>query len=716
MVFLHVPVAHPASTQHWELASYAGFLPGTFSDLALDRSGVLRVAPPLSVLHDSGQAVVWSVVQAADGTVYYGTGHQGSVYRVTPDGNGELLWKAPEIEVFALAVAADGTLYAGTSPNGKVYRISETGEGVEFLDPGEQYIWSLAFDANGRLVVGTGGGGKLYRTNSEGEGEVWVETGQRHVMSLAVDSGGNILAGTDPDGILYQVSPDGTVFALHDSDLPEVRSVTVGGEGEVFFAVMGGGMDRIVQTVQSLGQATPVASATPLGPQAVQVGTAQVSSAVSFAQPQVVYSGERSAVMRIVAGQAVEKIWASNDQQIMALGLHPSTGRVLFATDRAGRIYESGPDRFHSLVTQTGRSQMTTLVSGAGGVLAGAASGGALYRMGTEVAAQGVYETAPQDTGGVSEWGRLNWRARVPEGAAVEIRTRSGNSRRPGSDWSEWSEPLPDEDGSQVQSPRARFLQWQATLRGKAELSRVTVHYLPQNSAPVVRSVNVVPETSSSADSSENQASATSSYSITVSASGESSPPTQAASTSAASTMRKLAIVWAAEDPDGDKLRAEVSFRGEGEQEWKTIRKDLSGPKFSIDSDALADGRYEFRVRVDDGLANPSDRALTAERTSRIVLVDQTPPTVRRLDSAAGDAVRFRAEDAESEVRSAEYSVNAGDWHPIRSDDGILDALAEEFTVRLEDLEAGEHLVVLRVRDRAGNTALGKALVQAQGD
>ncbi len=712
LVALQAGVISAAATQSWELSTYGEFLAGTFKNIALDREGVVRVAPSLDVLHDSEQAVVWSLARAEDGSVYYGTGHQGAVFRVAPDGSGKLLWNAPEIEVFALAVGADSVLYAGTSPRGKVYKVTSDGDASEFFDPGEEYIWSLAFDEQGRLLVGTGGSGKIYRVMPDGTRTVWFESGQRHVMSLALDAAGNVLVGTDPDGILYRVSPAGAAFALHDADLPEVRAIAVGGDGAIFFAAMGGGMDRILQAIPV--QQASVPGAATIAQAGAPVSTARVSSAVSYSQPQVVYAGERAALMRIVDGQAVEKLWTSNEEQLLGMSLAAANDAgVLFATDRGGRIYRTGVDRQLSLISQTGKSQMTVLLAGGDGLLAGSAHGGALYRLNSVPAERGVYETAPRDTGGVSTWGQLSWRASVPEGASIEIRTRSGNMHRAGPGWSPWSEPLSDTDGSPVSSPPARFLQWQATLRGAAALSSVRVHYLPQNSPPVVRSVNVVPETAKADASSDSQsADTTSSYSITVSASGESTSPTPTSRQSNAGSVRKLAIVWSAQDPDGDKLRAEVSFRGEGETVWKTIRKDLAGPKFSIDSDALADGRYEFRVRVDDGLVNPAERSLSADRISRPVLVDQTPPSVTALAAGAGGEPRFRASDAASAIRAAEYSVDAGDWRPVLSEDGLLDARDETFTLRLGDLEPGEHLVVLRVRDAAGNTALGKSLLR----
>lgn len=702
-----------ASTRSWELSSYGDFLAGTFENAALDREGFLRVAPSVDVLHESDQAVVWSVARAPDGVVYYGTGHQGAVIKVPPGGEGELLWNAPEIEVFALAIGPDGKVYAGTSPDGKVYRISPDGEAEIFFDPGEKYIWSLKFDSQDRLLAGTGDDGKVYRIAPDGTGEAWFESGQRHVMSLALDSAGRVLVGTDPDGVLYRVEDDGASFALHDADLPEVRSVEVGSDGSIYFAAMGGGMDRLLQAIPVQQGAVQVQVA---GAAAPAAATPQVSSRVSFSQPQVVYSGERSALFRLRPGMAVEKLWGANDENI--LGLVTKDGAAvgaLFATDQEGRVYEIGADRKLSLLSQTGKAQLTVMLRAPEGILIGSAHGGALYRMSTGPAASGTYTSAPQNTSGVSQWGRLSWRGSGTDDSSITIVTRSGNTYRPDTSWSAWSAPLAEGAGSPIESPAARFLQWRATLRGDARLDAVRVHYLPQNSAPVVVSVNVVPETAKGSTSTPSQsATATSSYSITVSAAGTSSAPKPKASEqeSTATSVRKLAIVWNAEDPDGDALRVAIDFRGEGEADWKNIRDDLSGSRYSVESDTLADGRYEFRVRVDDGAANAPGRALSAARVSRPVLVDQTPPRIRALPAGSDGELRFEAVDDASEILTAEYAVDAGKWIPVLPDDGIPDSLQEAFTVKPEGLEGGEHLVVLRVRDRLGNAALAKSLVR----
>lgn len=721
---LAVPL-RASSTRVWELSDYADFLSGKLERLALDREGRLRAAPALSAVHQTDQSVIWSIAEDADGVVYFGTGHQGAVFSVSRQGEGKQIWKAPEIEVFALAAGPDGRLYAGSSPNGKVYRLDKSGKAEPFFDPGETYIWSLVFDRSGGLLVGTGGKGKIYRVDAEGKGELWFDSGQRHVMSLALDAQGRLLAGTDPAGILYRVESPRRAFALYDSDLPEIRSIAAARDGAIYFAAMGGGMERMLQSVQAAQAAAQQAAArqapaVKAGAAPARAAAAQTSATVSFAQPTVSYGLERAAVLRLQPGRAVEKLWSSTEENVLGLLLKDAQGsQAVFAGDRGGRIYEIDPRRRLSIAAQTDRPQITAMLRTAQGVLLGSAHGGGLLRLANEPAPSGVFETAVHDSGGVSRWGRLSWRGTAPEGASIAVRTRSGNSHRPDAAWSPWSAPVNEAAGAAVASPDARFIQWQATLTGGAVLDSVRLTYLPQNSRPVVKSVSVLPEAAATDDDAKTTAAdAASSYSITVSASGEVSAPVSSTQALELGRVprRKLAVSWQAEDPDGDALRAAVAFRGEGETAWKTIERNIDAAKLTLDSDALADGRYRFRVTVDDGGVNPAGRALTDRKISAPVVIDHTPPRVRpaaEQPDAAGAGIRFEATDATSNLRSAAYAIDAGEWRPLNADDGVIDSPTESFTVKPgANPGGGERLIVLRVRDRAGNAGLGKALLR----
>src|SRR6266478_815943 len=107
----------------WDINSRAELLKGEARGVSVTDNGILTLAPNLARLFNTDQAYVWSTAMDAAGNIYLGTGHDGKLFRVSPDGKGSLLYKASELDVTAIAVANDGAVFAATSPDGKVYRV-----------------------------------------------------------------------------------------------------------------------------------------------------------------------------------------------------------------------------------------------------------------------------------------------------------------------------------------------------------------------------------------------------------------------------------------------------------------------------------------------------------------------------------------------------------------------------------------------------------------
>ncbi len=746
-----------AGTAVWEMSTYKDFIAGTFTNVSLSREGRLAVGPELKTVFASEQPLVWAMARDAGGVVYLGSGHRGRVYRVDRDGKSALLWTAAEPEVFALAVGPDGNLYAGTSPDGKVYKINGAGQASEFFHPQTKYIWSLAFGPDGALFVGTGDRGKIFRVDRSGKGELYFDSKQGHVTSLALDPKGALLAGTDPNGILYRITAKDKAFVLYDSPLAEIRAIQVAADGTIYAAAMGGAASRMTQATAAAGaggemlvspvvqSVTVIADSRQGGaplpkpqPEGPKPQAAMTAPAVAAPSPTVSVAGvQKSALLRIAADNTVETLWSSTEENVYAL--LPQPGGLLFSTDDHGRIYRLESGRQVTLVAQTNEEETTLLASGgapagapegaAGGILAGTSNLGKLYRLGELPAAAGSYEAPVRDAGTVARWGKLSCKAQVPPGASIEFFTRSGNSSRPDQTWSEWSPPLRNREGSPVESPNARYIQWRAELhsaQGRTPVvESVALAYLPQNSLPVIKSITVVPTQAPAGKSqapaaASPSASSTADFSITVTDTGAASVTTNPGTPTAtlsrtAGQSQVTSISWQAEDADGDKLVAQVYFRGEGENEWKLIKDNVSESYVTLDADALADGVYQVKVVVSDSPSNPQATAREAELISSPFLIDNTPPIVRHTGAQrSGDraVVKFEAADAASMLRRAEYSLDAGPWAPVYSDDGILDSKAESFSITLDKLKPGEHLVTLRVLDSAGNAGLGKAVVR----
>jgi len=723
----------------WEMTSYGDFIKGRFSGVSLARDGRLILAPRVDALFATEQPTVWSLERAGDGHIYLATGHKGRVFRVDSSGRGSLLWTAPEPEVFALAVDAKGALYAGSSPGGKVYRI-QNGKATEYFNPGARYIWKLAFGPDGALYAGTGDQGKVFRITAAGKGEVWYETGQNHVTALAFDREGRLLAGTEPNGILYRIEAKDKAFVLYDANLPEIRSLATAPDGAIYVAALGGAVaarSGAAAAATGAGQtATPAPSVSTsitvtdaqagieIKPKSdaakTQTPQAQVTTQVT---PVVDVSGvEKSALYRVNPDHTVETLWSSREENVYDLALDGDA--VYFSTDQQGRIYRLTSDRKAALLTDTGEAETLRLLRAADALYAATGSMGKLFRLSAAAAAAGWFESPVHDAGNVARWGRLSFRGETPAGTKLAFRTRSGNSVRPDKTWSAWSEPMEAPDGAPIASPNARFIQWRAEFSGSGGaspvLDSVTVSYLPQNMPPVIRSITVAPQSPASAQTGtqQQQPSSAATYSITVTDTGEAASSTSAGTptqTPQRTGSPQLKISWQGEDPDGDKLIYSVFFRGEDEREWKTLKSNITDSQVVIDSDVLADGRYFFRVTVSDRLSNPPGASREAELASAPVLIDNTPPAVKMGQpraEGAGYVIEVEAADAASPLRRAEYSIDAGPWTPLAAEDGVIDSKRETFIVRTSALAPGEHLIVVRVYDSAGNSGLAKVIVR----
>jgi outer membrane protein assembly factor BamB len=739
LLTLLAAAAYSAGTATWELNNYRDFVRGRFAGVSLSRDGRLRLSPKVETVLSSGQPVIWSVAQSRDGTLYAGTGHRGRVFRVDKSGQSSVLWTADQPEVFAVAVDPQGALYAATSPNGAVYRI-EGGKAAEFFKPRVTYIWSLAFAKDGTLFVGTGDQGIVYRVDAAGKGEIYYETGQSNVTCLALDAQGRLLAGTEPNGIIYRIEARDRAFVLYDANLPEIRAITASPDGVVYAAAQGGASMRRALAASPAPQALP--SPAPLtGPAATITVTEEAAqgsidlkpkpeAAKPAPAPQVTsqfapvseFAGvEKSALYRISPDNTVETLWSSKDENVYDLAV--SGGQLVFSTDAQGRLYRLAPDGKVTLLVQTNEGEVTRLLQSAGGLLAATGDQGKVFRVEQDTGTSGVYESPAHDAGTVARWGRLSWLAETSPERRLVFRARSGNSLRPDRTWSDWSGPLSDSNGSPVPSPNARYIQWKAEFSGASGatpiLDSVTLAYLPQNTPPVLRNITVTTQMVTAAASKTAGTQAVSStYSITVTDTGEAPPPASTGTPTQAlprSAVRQLQITWQAEDPDNDRLTYSLHFRGEGEREWKLVKSDLQENTLSLDGDVLADGRYFFRVTASDSPSNPPAAAREAELISPPVLVDNTPPLVTagtpRREGGRVE-IEFEAVDGASALRRAEYSLDAGPWMPAEAVDGILDSLRERLRVRLEKLSAGEHLIVLRAYDSADNAGLAKVVLR----
>src|ERR671911_921853 len=86
--------AFAALPTFWQVSTEAEFLRGEVENLSIDTYGRLTLGPTSTTLYESNAPFLWTVVTAADGSVYAGSGNEGQVYRVEAGGKGSVFFDA----------------------------------------------------------------------------------------------------------------------------------------------------------------------------------------------------------------------------------------------------------------------------------------------------------------------------------------------------------------------------------------------------------------------------------------------------------------------------------------------------------------------------------------------------------------------------------------------------------------------------------------------
>ncbi|HYV12010.1 MAG TPA: hypothetical protein VE980_14010 [Pyrinomonadaceae bacterium] len=696
----------------WETSGRTELLRGDSRGVSITDTGVLMLAPKLNEIYNTQQTYVWSSAVDSQGNVYLGTGHDGKIFKVSSAGSGSLLYDAAELDVTAIAIARDGAIYAGTSPDGKVYRITPDGKADVYFDPGDKYIWSLAVMTDGSLAVGTGDSGKLYRVraaNATPESSLLVSTNQTHVISLAVTPQGDLIAGTDSGGLVLRVSPEGKTFALFDTQLREIHALAPAADGSIYALALSDAAATArppstpaVAQPQATEGGTPTTSVTIT---AIDESGAPISGQTGQTRSRSDVSTARSAVFRILPDGATDVVWSSATITAFAIAPALQPGSVLIGTADKGRIYSVTNDGRDTLLLQSPEGQISSLLVRNDQIYAASSNQGKLFRFGNELVTEGTFESPVRDAKLTASWGRVWWRGT----GAVEVQTRSGNGERPDATWSDWSPAYRNPDGNQISSPRARFIQWRATVRASgsggapSSVEDVSVAYLPRNVGPEVLSITALPigvglqqmpiVTDPNVESSGLDPS--------VFGPVAQVPPRRFYQRGARSFQ------WQAEDRNSDTLEYAIYYRALNEQTFRLLKDKLRDNFYTIDGATLADGRYVIKVVATDAPDNPPGQKLTGERLSEPVDIDNTPPVVKAMGQPQlkGDSVHmvFSVDDATGKVKKADASLDGAAWLPVFPDDGIADSGHEVYSIDFSSLAAGEHTISLRTFDTSGN-------------
>lgn len=675
------------------------------------------------VFHELIDAVyVWDMQPGKQGKLFAATGPEGQIHVIEKNGTGKMLADFEQNNILCLTLGSDGMLYAGSDEDGLIYRVDpDTGKWYVMYDAEEAEISTIVTDIHGNIFAATAAaaaakpgrsiadkrGGSPDRESDEGENDDADEDGEENATDNDAEDTKQEDGGNDKRENRNEQNSKDDSAEESDAESANGNNGADDSGDEGTDAENGDEPSNTDGADDTADEADSDDTAKAKAPIRLQVlpdkkALAKLRQLKNNRKVSTANGGSGNAIYRIDDEGFVTEVFR---EPVMILDLLETSGKLYAATGNEGRIYEIDPagDRKIMLAKLTPKQAASLLRLPDGALIVGTANAATVVRIADRYAEKGTLVSEPLDADQIVRWGRVKWKANVPNGTRLSVATRSGNvsdAESPG--WSDWSDELNATTPQQITSAGARLLQYRLTFETTVadktpKLTEVSLSRMQENRAPEVTSVDVM--------------------SAQEAAGKPGTPPQIKQAANAGSypddDLPTPQIYWVADwdakDPNEDELAYEVYFRKEGRSRWIELADDVEKSPQLWDTRTVEDGRYEIRVVASDAESNPVGWELSDARISDPVIIDNTPPivSINEFRTLGDDGVYVRATftDKLSTIEQAGYSVDSSEeWKRLAADDDIFDSPTETVTFQIDDLEPGEHVIALRVSDSQGNT------------
>jgi len=694
------------TSSQWQLKGQ-DFATGEMKNLSLSSKGQLRLEREFTKIEteDKGPLAIWSSAIDSKGTAYFGTGQGAAIYRLTPDNKLAKITLdekfSTDVIVTKMLVDAKDNLYAAMMPSGRIIKITPEGVATEYATLPELYVWDMCFDANGDMYVATGPAGRLYKITDDGEKNAIVfDSEENHIFSLAFGDDGALYFGTSPGAILFKLTPEElakekpTPTVMYDFPATDIRAIYAR-QGEIYLAVNNAADKSAYEySEEMLGSGE---SGAPSGPAAPG---ANGNTPAGIEYPVQGYEG--GTVVKLDKNGDIQILLQSKN---LVANIRGSANNIFIAAVGENRIYKYDFDRKElSFFTIKEPQALTFEVSNGDLAVVGTSGPGVVYRISDMVTKDGVYTSHVFDTSSLSDWGNIKCKA----SGKLSFQTRSGNTETPDNTWSGWSEEASD-NIFLIKSPRGRFIQFRATWQEpQAVLEEVTIYYSAVNLRPAITAMMLGPGEGGGSMPSL-----------------PSNPPQQQApAPEALGGGQPLQLTWQATDPNGDTLEFNLYYKESREKRWKllTLHSPTREMTWVLQSALFPSGKYRLKLVASDKPGNPNGNALEAEVISDEFTIDNTAPQITNLNAATNkDQARNVTQtiiggtvtEETTRVARIEYALDGAEWVYSLPKDGVFDNAAEEINIVLENLEPGEHTIVVRASDENGNMSTSHLVFEA---
>ena len=706
--------------------SAADLLKGEIAGTVIDSEGTIKLAREATEI-DCGRLLkdVWiinTIVTDNTGAIYLGTSPNGDIIKYA-DGRESKLYpleskdesaaqiqstdpnapKAGQVfvneHIFAMAPDSAGRLLAAVSGDDcRLMRLGADEFETIYSPPDATYILAVSLDDLGNIYLGTGPEGNIYRLDPAGQNPQLVyDSRDKNILSLTVGEDDFVYAGCDRRGLVYKINPaTGAATVLYDSEQSEITSLLFDDDNLYVAATSAEAVKRqlkfgTISAKISPGRPDTGSKTSNTGK---QTGTTTLKIANTSKEKSKGAAATPPAPKRGAPAKTAGHIYKIDphgfvtdifDDMAVFFTLVQQDGQLLLGTGNQAQLFTIDPETEQKTVAYEDKeaSQITALTTVGDELYLGTSNPAKLIRLSKSFASKGTFSSDLIDAGQPSMWGKLQIDADIPSACRVLMSARSGNVKDPNDPtFSSWTKEVELTGAIQLTCPLGRFCQYKliletADVRQSPVVREIAVPHVVPNLAPRVLSVTA--------------------------ARGDKKKPGQ------------FNITYKAEDDNKDTLIYKIEFRKLGRANWIKLEDEFEKPKFEWDTKTIEDGRYEVRVTAGDQRSNTTTTKLTGSRISDPFVVDNTAPVIESSDLRTGGSevtMNLEINDEFTAIGKVSYTVDSNaDWVAALPDDMVYDTTTEFFSIVIEDLEPGEHVIALKVADDLENTMYKTFLV-----
>lgn len=369
------------------------------------------------------------------------------------------------------------------------------------------------------------------------------------------------------------------------------------------------------------------------------------------------YYGE-SALYRVSLSGRVELLYKRKNIQFVSLTLRGDT--LLIGTGKDAGYLEYSLDGSRKSFTSLGSGKFITTILHDKDVYGVLLQPTRIVRIGQTFAGQGYFISDMIDTENISRWGSPVTGQELLPGTGVSYYTRSsliGDNRY----WDPWKTVT-----DRIQSSPGRYFQYRITLTSQGQNSprvkSLSIPFVQDNLPPRIENISIKYE------------------------------------------KQGLQVSWNTRDENKDQLNYDI-YLALVEGPWVRLNQlPLSEESYTLEYRAYPAGSYRVQVVARDNWSNPPALALQHFLVSDPFIIDNQVPVLAKLETELkGQTLlfRFSAEDSQTPLSWAGYSLNGSPWKHLLPRDGMLDQLQEVFEHSVDS--SGPVFLQIGVRDSLGN-------------